>query len=49
MKFYIYITAVILGFLSTSSFAADVSIEMLNKDANGNRMVFSQEVVKVDM
>ena len=34
-------------FLSTPSFAAEVVIEMLNKDANGNKMVFSQEVVKV--
>lgn len=35
--------------LSTPSFAADLSIEMLNKDANGNRMVYSQEIVNVDV
>ena len=39
----------IAAFLSTPSFAADVAIEMLNKDANGNKMVFSQEVVKVEV
>ena len=39
----------IAAFLSTPSFAADVAIEMLNKDADGNKMVFSEEVVKVDV
>ncbi len=28
-------------------FAADMSIDMLNKDANGNKMVYSKEVAKV--
>ena len=46
MKFY-YLLIVV--FLSTPSFAADVAIEMLNKDADGNKMVFSEEVVKVDV
>ena len=46
MKFYYLLIA---AFLSTPSFAADVAIEMLNKDADGNKMVFSEEVVKVDV
>ena len=46
MKFY---SLVVAAFLSTPSFAADVAIEMLNKDADGNKMVFSEEVVKVDV
>tara|TARA_B100000900_G_C20190307_1_gene557578 strand:+ start:199 stop:618 length:420 start_codon:yes stop_codon:yes gene_type:complete len=46
MKFYALITAV---FLSTPSLAADVTIEMLNKDADGNRMVYSQEIAKVEV
>lgn len=46
MKFYYLL---IVFFLSTPSFAADVAIEMLNKDADGNKMVFSEEVVKVDV
>tara|TARA_E500000075_G_scaffold99117_1_gene90721 strand:+ start:49 stop:468 length:420 start_codon:yes stop_codon:yes gene_type:complete len=46
MKFYAFIITV---FLSLPSFAADISIEMLNKDANGNRMVFSQEVARVEV
>ena len=37
----------IAAFLATPSFAADVKIEMLNKDAKGNKNVFSKEVVKV--
>ena len=46
MKFYALITA---AFLSTPSLAADVTIEMLNKDADGNRMVYSQEIAKVEV
>ena len=32
---------------ATSVHAADLSIDMLNKDANGNKMVYSTEVAKV--
>ena len=46
MKFFYLLIAALL---STPSFAADVAIEMLNKDADGNKMVFSEEVVKVDV
>ena len=46
MKLY---ALIILAFLSTPSFAADVSIEMLNKDDYGNRMVDSQEIAKVEV
>ena len=46
MKLYALIIA---AFLSTPTFAAEVSIEMLNKDADGNKMVYSQEVAKVEV
>ena len=46
MKLYVFM---ITAFLSTPSFAANISIEMLNKDAKGNRMVYSQEVAKIDV
>ena len=46
MKLY---AIALLGLLSTPSFAADMSIEMLNKDSNGNKMVYSQEVVNIDV
>jgi pseudoazurin len=46
MKLY---SLVIAAFLSTPSFAADVAIEMLNKDADGQKMVYSQEVVKIEV
>ena len=49
MKFYAYFSAVIVCFLATTSFAADVTIEMLNKDPAGNRNVYSEEVVKVEV
>ena len=46
MKLYFLVIA---AFLSTPSFAADVAIEMLNKDADGNKMVYSQELVKIEV
>ena len=39
----------LLALLATPSFAADMSIEMLNEDSNGNKMVYSQEVVNIDV
>ena len=39
----------LLALLSTPSFAADMSIEMLNKDSNGNKMVYGQEIVNIDV
>jgi pseudoazurin len=38
---------IILMGISTQVVAADVTIEMLNKDANGNKMVFSEEIVRI--
>ena len=46
MKIYYLLVA---AFLSTPSFAAEVTVEMLNKDADGNKMVFSQDVVEVEV
>ena len=46
MKLY---TLTLAACLCTPAFAAEISIEMLNKDANGNKMVYSQEVVRVDI
>ena len=44
MKLYALIFA--LG-ISSQALAADVTIEMLNKDADGNKMVFSEEIVRI--
>ncbi|MDC1120650.1 plastocyanin/azurin family copper-binding protein [Alphaproteobacteria bacterium] len=33
--------------ISSPVIASDVTVEMLNKDANGNRMVYSQEIVEI--
>lgn len=46
MKLYI---VALLAVLSTPSFAADMSIEMLNKDSSGNKMIYSQEIVNIDV
>ena len=34
---------------SIPALAAEVTIEMLNKDADGNKMVYSQEIARVDV
>ena len=46
MKFFALIVAV---FMSAPTFAADMKIEMLNKDAEGNRQVYSEEVARIDV
>ena len=33
--------------IASPAIASDVTVEMLNKDADGNRMVYSQEIVKI--
>ena len=35
--------------LSSPAIAADMSIEMLNKDSNGNKMIFSEEIAKIEV
>ena len=35
--------------LSSPVIAAEMSIEMLNKDTNGNKMVFSKEIAKIEV
>ena len=44
MKLFAFIFA--LG-ISSQALAADVTIEMLTKDADGNKMVFSEEIVRI--
>jgi len=36
-------------FMSAPAFAADMTIEMLNKDSDGNKMVYSEEIARVDV
>ena len=48
MKFIKKLSIIIsAGLFATSVHAADISIDMLNKDANGNRMVYSNEIAKI--
>ena len=35
--------------MSARALAADMTIEMLNKDADGNKMVYSEEIARVDV
>ena len=44
MKYFMLLAAL---FLSGPAFAADMQIEMLNKDADGNKMVYSEEIARI--
>ena len=44
MKFLIICLSLLIA---TPVIASDVTVEMLNKDANGNRMVYSEEVLEI--
>ena len=44
---YLALAAAVL--MSAPAFAADMTIEMLNKDAHGNKMVYSEEIANVDV
>ena len=46
MKFFI--VSVIVFLLSISSYSKEIVIDMLNKREDGERMVYSQDIVKVD-
>ena len=46
MKYFALSAALLM---STPTFAADMKIEMLNKDAEGNRQVYSEEVARIDV
>lgn len=43
-----YLPFIITLFLTSPAMSADLSIEMLNRDADGNKMVFSQEIVNIN-
>ena len=47
LAFYLSAFAVIFAVGSAS--AADLTIDMLNKDANGNKMVYSNELARVEV
>ena len=43
---YFTLTAALL--LSAPAFAADIQIKMLNKDSDGNKMVYSEEIARIN-
>ena len=43
-----YFTLTAALFLSAPAFAADMQIEMLNKDSDGNKMVYSEEIARIN-
>ena len=46
MKYFVLAAAMLV---SAPALAADMTIEMLNKDADGNKMVYSEEIARVDV
>ena len=44
-----YLKALAVMFAVGSASAADLNIDMLNKDADGNKMVYSNELAKVEV
>ena len=42
-------TVAVLATLSTSAFAADTTLEMLNKRDDGARMVYSEDITRIDV
>jgi pseudoazurin len=43
-----FILSALIALFVAPAMAADVTIEMLNKDADGNKMVYSQEIAQID-
>jgi pseudoazurin len=43
------IIASIMALLTTSAFAEDITIEMLNKREDGAKMVYSQDIARIDV
>ena len=46
MKYLVLAAAMLM---SVPALAADMTIEMLNKDSDGNKMVYSEEIARVDV
>ena len=46
MKYFVLASAM---FMATPTLAADLTIEMLNKDADGNKQVFSEEIARIEV
>ena len=44
-----YLALAALMLMPAPDLAADMTIEMLNKDADGNKMVYSEEIARVDV
>ena len=42
-------TVAVLATLSTSAFAADTTLEMLNKRDDGAKMVYSEDITRIDV
>lgn len=43
-----FILSALIALFVAPALAADVTIEMLNKDADGNKMVYSQEIAQIN-
>ena len=44
-----FLSTILLVFICSPVLAEDITIEMLNKDSDGNKMVFSEEVARIEV
>jgi pseudoazurin len=42
-------TVALMGLLSTSAFAADISVDMLNKRDDGTKMAYSEDISRIEV
>ncbi len=47
-KLFFIITAVFLSISTNSIFAAEIEVKMLNKDSDGNKMIFEPMLIKAE-
>ena len=44
-----FLSTILLVFICSPVLAEDITIEMLNKDSDGNKMVFSEQVARIEV
>ena len=47
-KLFLIITTIIFTFTLNSVFAAEIEVKMLNKDADGNKMIFEPMLIMAE-
>ena len=45
----LFSTTALIGLISTTAFAEDITVEMLNKRDDGAKMVYSEDISRIDV